>query len=299
MNKAVFVLIGIAVLALSCTRTEQPQAAPFVIFADLGGNDDVKTTLYDPDTGFTSTIGEETGAFAFTPNDQIKTNGGSGMYVGTTQSSKKSGDFVMEDGYVVTLSQAMTYVGFPAAMVLEVVPATGRVKGVSFTLPHSYSFEEVGGADPNTAKVPCPMMGDLKPPYTSSSLKHVAAMLRFRLTNVAAGSISFNFESYVTGSTDYIQTSTAYDGGIREEGLLEKTRGKTITVTGVPDVPTGSYIFISLPVPTRTLPQNISVTNQANAGASENRSAFIQGFSTPMQRAHFRKLGVSFTKTSD
>ena len=115
-------------------------------------------------------------------------------------------------------------------------------------------------------------------------------MVRIKLTNIAAGTVSFAFPTNVTGTTtiddpsveDPISSITADFSGA----------GKVITISNVPETTVGNYIFITLPVPTGTAPENIYVTNEP-ANGRKKRIKTIVGSSTPLTRAQGYKLASS------
>lgn len=92
-----------------------------------------------------------------------------------------------------------------------------------------------------------------------------------------AGSLTFTFPTNVTGISNIIQP-TPSSSGITTSGLVSNT-GKTITVTGVPEVGISQFICITLPVPVGTVPNNIVVSNQPEDGSSP-RSKTVSGSST-------------------
>lgn len=231
-----------------------------------------------------ATLAESDGAFAFSSGDAIKIFNGTGTYSGTTTSTSGSGSFTMEDGFT---DAGSGYAGFPASMVSSI-----DENGVKFNLPDSYAFDEVGSTDANAAKVPCPMVGT----YTacsSISLKQVGAVIRFRITNVAAGSLIFTFPTNVTGTlTNSIQTPSGTSDGILVGNLT--SAGKVISVSDVPAVSSG-YIYVTLPVPTETVPQNIIVSNIPAAGG-DKLSAIFKGSSTNLLRAGGLKVGAQLAE---
>lgn len=272
MKKTVlFILAGVVALFASCAKEKDNQRAEDPVYV---------TVSMDPETK--ATLAEADGAFAFSSGDAIKIWDGSGLYSGTTTSTSNSGDFAMESGFDVSGSG---FAGFPASLVSDI---TGS--GVTFALPSTYPYDEVGGADPDAAKVISPMIGT----YTSGgkiSLKQAGAVIRLRLTNVAAGSVTFTFGTNVTG-TCTITTPSGTNDGILPSGLGDP--GKSITVTDVPAVTSGDYIYITIPVPTKVKPQNIAVTNAATSG--DNRIALVVGSGTALNRAGGYKKGVALTE---
>jgi hypothetical protein len=161
-------------------------------------------------------------------------------------------------------------------------------------LPTSYEYAEVGGADPNASKVPCPMMATYNSASASLLFKQVGAVVRFRVTNCAAGSLTFTFPTAVTG-TATVATTPKTPGA---DGITSLTSaGNSITVTDVPAVASDSYIYITLPVINGTAPQNILVTNTPN-NAGTLRTASLPGTSTALSRAGGYKLGVALEEVT-
>ena len=269
MKKTVlFILAGIVALLASCVKETEHQRVEGPVYITVSMDPETKATLADSD-----------GAFAFSSGDAIKIYDGNGVFSGTTTSTTNSGNFAMDSGFAST---GFGYAGFPASLVSNI---TGS--GVTFVLPSSYSYTDVGGADPDAAKVISPMIGT----YTGGgkiSLKQAGAVLRFRLTNVAAGSITFTFGVNVTGSCT-ITTPSGTDEGILPSHLSQA--GKTITVVDVPAVTTGNYIYITLPVPTGVKPENIAVFNASDYG--NNHIAFIMSSETPLNRACGYKSNIA------
>lgn len=296
-KNVLFLLAGLVIIAFSCTQIteltpeEQIPSGPVTITVNM-----------DPETK--ATLAEETGAFAFSSGDAIKIFNGSSVYTGTTTSTANSGSFTMEEGFTA----GSGFAGFPASMVSSI-----DGNGVVFTLPDKYAFEEVGSTNADAAKVPCPMIGT----YTagnSISLKQAGAVIRFRITNVAAGSLVFIFPTNVTGTTNALTTpASASDKGILASNLTgagylsyqPKNSGytyhslanNTITVIGVPNVENGNYIYITLPVPAETKPQNITVMN-VSSSSDNNRKAILTGVNEALSRAGGHKMGVTLDLVS-
>ena len=232
----------------------------------------------DPETR--TTVSETTGAISFSCGDAIKIYNGTGTYTGITQDASTAAQFSMEKGFSASGSG---FAGFPADLVSGITSS-----GVSFTLPDTYGFARVGGEEANKADVPCPMVGN----YAGGgiSLKPACALVRFYLTGIKAGTIVFTFPTNVTGSTTAIATPTGTNDGITSLS----NGGKTVTVTDVPDAPKGRYVYITLPVPTGTKPQNIKVVNSA-ADGSTTLMAAVTGSSASLARAAGHKvMNISF-----
>ena len=232
----------------------------------------------DPETR--TTVSESTGAISFSCGDAIKIYNGTGTYTGITQDASTAAQFSMQKGFSASGSG---FAGFPADLASGITSS-----GVSFTLPDTYGFARVGGEEANKADVPCPMVGN----YAGGgiSLKPACALVRFYLTGIKAGTIVFTFPTNVTGSTTAIATPTGTNDGITSLS----NGGKTITVTDVPDAPKGRYVYITLPVPTGTKPQNIKVIN-IPADDSMTLMAAVPGSSTSLARAAGHKvMNISF-----
>ena len=253
-----------AVSLFSCQRENVPQKEQVP-----SGPVSIDVTI-DQETR--TSVSETSGAITFTEGDGIKIFNGTGVYKGITQSTESSGMFVMEDGF----SAGSGYAGFPADFVTDITSG-----GVTFNLPTTYRYSQVGGSSANSAKVPCPMVGT----YSGAgiSLKPVCALVRFYLTNVAAGTLSFTFRSPVTG------TATVTTPSGTNDGILQNDLGNanaTITVTGVPKVEDGDVIYITIPVPVGTAPQNVVVRNASADGTADPRFALMTGIGQALERGH-------------
>ena len=238
------------------------------------------TASMDPETK--ATLAEDNGAFAFSNGDAIKVCNESGTFSGTTTSTENSGTFAMAAGFDGSTDGIA---GFPASLVSAMTSSS-----VTFTLPTSYDYSEVGDTDPNTAKVPCPMIGSYNGTTKKVTLKQAGAVVRFRLTNVAAGTLSFSFSSNVTGKVSPLSAIVSVeDKGILASNFITGTYnqpGSTITVSGVPTVSKGQYIYITLPVPTETAPNDILVVN-------DTKMLALAGTSDQISRAGGYKLSVA------
>lgn len=251
------------------------------------------TASIDPETK--STLNDGTGAFAFSSGDAIMVRNNSGAFSGTTTSTGNSGTFAMAAGFD---GGTDGIAGFPASLVSAMTSST-----VTFTLPTTYEYSEVGSGDPvdknnadantdaaNAAKVPCPMIGSYDGATKIVTLKQAGSVVRFRLTNVAAGTLSFSFSSNVTGKVKPLSAiASVEDKGILADNFIIDTYshpGSTITVTGVPTVDKGQYIYITLPVPTETAPNDILVVNNT-------KMLSLTGSSDLLSRAGGYKLSVA------
>ena len=235
-----------------------------------------------------ATLAESNGVnFAFSNGDAIKIYDGTDVFSGTTESTENTGDFEMAAGFN---GAGSGLAGFPASLVSTITSS-----GVTFIMPASYEYAAVGGTDANAAKVPCPMMGSYTGAGNEISLKQAGAVIRFRVTNIAAGSLSFTFPTAVTGQVTLTEVPDEPGEGILVANFVDNYYvhpGNTITVTGLEDVADGSYIYITLPVPTATEPHEILVTNTPDDGSLLTRMVAIEGSSTGLNRARGYKLAV-------
>lgn len=279
---------GVVVLFAACTKKEveapaenqQPEvvkSTPVYITAGI-----------DPETT-KSTLDEDTGAFGFTASDVIKIWDGTAMEqsesVAPDGSDVSKATIAFPAGFDEDGTASGWFTAFPASLVSNI-----EADGVTFTLPASYTYDEVGHTTANYSSVPCPMIGT----YTHGegiSYKQAGAVIRIRLTNLAAGSLTFMFSSPVTGTMKLTEVSTEES---TTAGLFANEMtgtGTTITVTNTPDVADGNYIFITLPVPSGTAPYEIAVINECN-NASGTRMAAIKGNDTPLNRKGGWKLSA-------
>ena len=240
-----------------------------------------------------ATLNETSGAFAFSAGDAIKVYNGTGTYASTGVNINDGvAVFTMADGFENTGSG---FAAFPAGIVDGI---TGS--GVTFTLPSSYTYAQVGGLDPasdanaSLAAVPCPMIAAFSA-GNELVFKQAGAVIRIRITECVAGSITFTFTSKVTGTVTLASVPSTADGGILAANLSDG--GYSITVTGVPEVTTGNYIFITLPVPTGTDPLNVGIWNHGSFG---NKVATLRN-ATPvsLNRAGGYKRGASLTDVKE
>ena len=274
MKKNLYIILaGVVALASSCVK----ETEKFIDDAPKPGTVCI-TVKMDPETK--ATIAEADGAFRFSEGDVIKIFDGSAVKSGATTSTENTGSFAMEDGFN---EGGSGYAGFPGSLVSDIT-----AEGVVFTLPTSYEYAAVGNSDPDAAKVPVPMIGT----YTGGSdisLKQAGALIRFRVTNVAAGTLTFTFPTNVTGTLETaITTPSGTNDGILAANLTNA--GKTITVTDVPETASGNYIYITLPVPTGTATAGIKVVNNSD---SRMGMAMPSGNGVGLNRAHGYKMSVS------
>lgn len=281
MKKSLYILVAAsaaAILLASCAKEvesvpTEDNNGPVYITANI-----------DPETK--ATLAEGNGAFAFSSGDVIKVCNESGAFSGTTTSTTDEGTFVMEDGFIGSTNGIA---GFPASIVSDMT-----VGSVTFILPASYEYAAVGGADPDAAKVPSPMIGSYNGTTKRVSLKQAGSVVRFRVTNIKAGSLSFTFPQMVTGQVTLSAVPSGTSDGILATGL--STAGNTITVSNVPAVADGSYIYITLPVPTATVPNEILVTNTPSDPSLDIRMQSLKKsdpIPAALNRAGGWKWGVS------
>ena len=276
MKKISYIIFASALLlgATSCGK-EAPKevSGPVTITASIA--DETKATLSDSD-----------GKFAFTTTDAIKVYNGTGTYSSTSTVVDGDGNatFTMADGFTDTGSGL-------AAMPAGIVTAING-SSVTFNLPTSYTYSQVGGADASAANVPCPMIAS----FTGGqdlSFKQAGSFVRFRIKECVAGDITFTFTSPVTGSVTVTGVPSAEDEGIHSTGLT----GYSITVTDVPAVTGSEVLFITLPVPVGTDPLNVGIWNH---NTFNDKVATLRN-ATPisLNRAGGYKRGASLTDVED
>lgn len=271
-----FILAGALLLsAVSCNNELEPgqetvnPAGPVILTA----------TIVDETTK--ATVSESDGSFAFSALDAIRVFDGTATYGGTTTLGGVSAEFTMEDEFNAA---GAGLAAFPSALVSAIPSASS----VTFKLPSSYSYADVGGADADAAKTPVLMVAAKEAGSTSLSFKQVASLVRFRVTNCQAGVLHFTFTSYVTGTAEL--TSVVPGSTEITAANLSGTKSMTVAVTGVPAVASGGFIYITLPVPVGTDPMNVQVVNR---GATSVSSATLSGTAVSLERAGGRKRGVT------
>ena len=290
-TRAAWLAAALAAMSLlsACQREESPQT----IEQTPSGPVSIPVAI-DQEATRTS-VSEMTGAISFSMGDKLVISDGEKLYKGITSSTSTSGMFVMEDGFVSDRYEDFdfhaTFAGFPADMVSSISLSTTN-SAVQYNLPNSYWFNQVGGMDFNTAKVPCPM-GGLYHAGGGISLKPVCSIVRFYITNVAAGTITFTFPTAVTGKALVCPATADELSGtglassrpteIQASGLTSS--GKTVTIYDVPATKPGESLCITIPVPAGTVPQNIVVTNDP-ADESLKRLASITGSSQSLVSGH-------------
>ena len=255
-------------------------AAPVTLKASIASEGGSKATLND-DSGIFSFSGTD-------PKDVIKVYNGTGVYSSTdVEVNDAEATFTMESGFA---DEGTGFAAFPAGIV-----GTISTSGVTFNLPDTYTYAQVGGTDPSAARVPCPMMASFTG-GSKLSFKQAGAIIRFRITGCVEGSITFTFTAIVTGAVTLASVPSGDNGGILSANLSGSGAGYSITVTGVPEVTSGNYIYITLPVPTGTDPMNVGVWNH---GSSVNKVATLSGTAAALSRAEGRKKGVTLKDVKD
>ena len=288
MKKSLYTLVAAsAVVALLAACAKEVESVP----TDDNNGPVYITASINQETK--STLNETSGVFAFSNGDAIKVCNDSGTHSGTTESTTNSGTFAMEAGFNGSTDGIA---GFPASLVKEM-----DKNSVTFTIPTNYDYSAVGSGDPvaaaggndaaSAAKVPCPMMGSYDSDSKKVTLMQCGAIIRFRVTEIAAGSLSFSFPDYVTGDVK-IETvpNPGDEDGITARDFIVKSPyifpGNTVTINSVPDVGENEYIYISLPVPTKADLSEILITNTPSVGTLPSRMVAISGPDSGPVRAH-------------
>lgn len=277
MKKTLYLILAGTLLfgAISCNR----ELEPWQKTDDPAGPVILTATIADETTK--ATVSESDGSFAFSPLDAIRVFDGTATYAGTTAIGGVSAEFAMEDGFDAA---GAGLAAFPSALVTAIPSASS----VTFNLPSSYSYVDVGGTDADAAKAPVLMVAAKAAGSTSLSFKQVASLVRFRVTNCQAGVLHFTFTSNVTGTAELTGIVPGTTGITASN--LSGTRSMTIAVTEVPAVTSGSYIYITLPVPVGTDPMNVQVVN---LGATSVSSTTLSGTAISLERAGGHKRGVT------
>ena len=285
--KALFNTIFAGALIVCCASCSKESVSP-VVEPDQGLDFSVPVSLkarIANDPGSKATLGEATGAFTFSNTDAIKVYNGSDTYESASVSISGSvATFKMPVGF----ADGSGFAAFPASSVSGI-----NGEGVTFNLPSSYTYSQVGGTDPDAALVPCPMIAS----YSAGNelvFKQAGAIVRFLVTNCLAGDLTFTFTSPVTGSVTLNAVPSGTDDGILSANLT--SQGYSITVTGVPAVSGSESFYITLPVPTGTDPINVGVWNK---GESANRVVTKSGTAVPLARAGGRKRSAPLVDVKD
>lgn len=265
-----FLLMGVTAVAASCTEESAPvPSGPVSLQARIA--DETRATLND-----------DSGLFAFSSGDAIKVCNGSGIYLSTGVTvDGTSASFTMDAGFTDSGSGLAAY---PAAIVSGITSSS-----VTFTLPTSYTYDQVGRTDPSTSQVPCPMIAA----YTAGNdlvFKQAGAVVRFRVKECLGGTLTFTFKSQVTGTVTLTSVPTGTNDGILADNFKDKNGGYSITVTDVPEVTGDAYFYVTLPVPVGTDPINVSVWND---GYEAGKFKTLTGTPVSLQRAGGYKRGVT------
>ena len=277
-------LLGAMAIAASCTQeNESVPSGPVSLKARIA--DETRATLSEAD-----------GKFAFSSGDVIKVFNGSAVYASTSVDVQETtASFTMEGGFTDTGSG---FAAYPAAIVSGITSS-----GVTFTLPTTYTYAQVGGTDPSASQVPCPMVAA----YTAGQdlvFKQAGAVVRFRVKDWLAGTLTFTFKSQVTGTVTVAGVPSGTNAGNKTEtfiGILadnfsnDTEGGYSITVTGVPAPSGTNFLYITLPVPVGTDPVNVSVWND---GSSAGRFGPLTGEPVPLNRAGGYKRSVALQERS-
>lgn len=284
MSKTRCILLAVSVLVMfACEKNAGP-----VSNTQSGVGSKVLSVIIDSENGTKATLADGNGTFRFTSGDAIKVHNGT-EYTGTTVSNSNSGSFTMPDGFEIDRGGI---VGFPAELVSGITSSS-----VTFTLPTTYTYSQVGSDNPNTCRAMAPMVGVYDAPVSGHpqvTLKQAGSVVRFKLTNIAAGRVSFTFSSKVTGEVTLSSPNPGSWGA--GSGILAgnlSTEGSTITVNGVPDVADGTeYVYITLPVPTGTAPNEILVINTPDDGSIAYRQIDLDTGASALSRAQGRKISA-------
>ena len=274
-NKSYILLLGALTLAASCAKeAAQPTpSAPVTLKAVIA--DETKATLDDG-----------TGAFAFSSTDEIILSNGSGVYTSDHTELSQDGStatFTMSAGFEKT---GAGFAAYPASSVSEITASS-----VTFTLPTSYTYEEVGGTDRSASQVPCPMIASFNASNDQMVFKQAGSVIRFRIKNCLEGTLTFTFKSQVTGTVTL--TAEPKDNiGIHADNFQNKNGGYSIQVTGVPAVTGTQAFYVNLPVPIGTDPINVTVWNEGE-GESGGKFKNLSGNPVSLARADGYKRGVN------
>lgn len=294
-NKKIYLVLAFTAMFFiaACDNTEKPDDVP------TDGSVYVKVSV-DPENGTKATIAENGGEFAFNKGDQIKIYDGTALYTGTTYVQTNEGVFLVPDAF--NLASGAGFAGFPARLVSNITAS-----GVTFSLPSSYSFSEVGGAysDPSTDKprIITPMMGTYNSSTTGNhiTLKQAGSMVRFLLakTGIGPGTLEFLFHNNVTGSVTLAATPSGSTG---ISSLAGGGPAIAVTVSQAEWDATYpyDYIYVSLPVPIGTRVDNstnvVYITwTSASAGTTKTGTAIGPEVPVTLSRAQAYRLSASIT----
>lgn len=295
--KKIISYMGVLAVLAACQQEkelvpeETVSAGPVILSATVEDND-VKAT-----------ITEETGAFAFSAGDIILVWNGTKSYYGTASQSGTKVNFTMDNGFDPEQKGFAAFPGYKASFESS--------DKVDFTLPQEYDFIDVGAISdeairdglyylnypvgPDNGKVPCPMIayynGDGK-----LNFRHVGALVRFRITNTSADTgnkaledLIFTFTTPVTGGFSMDSVPTGPNEGVHASDLGGSDKGYSITVKNVPKTNAGQYVYITLPVPVDTDPNNVSIFQVARRRITKT----LHGTPGSLKRASGYKVGAS------
>ncbi|MBO6168780.1 MAG: hypothetical protein J6O51_02290 [Bacteroidales bacterium] len=280
--------------AVSCVNELDP-------VSDGEGNDGPVILSATVEDNTKAIVKEDSGAFEFSAEDQILVWNGIKGYYGTTSQGGAKADFTMEKGFDPELKGFAAFPHNRASF-----PNESRV---DFSFPQTYKFLEVGSISdnaireglsinfpvgPDHGKVPCPMIayynGDGK-----LNFRHVGALVRFRITNTSADTATkaledlvFTFTTPVTGDFSMSRVPTGPNEGVHASDIT-KYVGYSITVTEVPKTTAGQYVYITLPVPVDTDPNNVGIFQVASRRIIKT----LHGTPVSLKRADGYKVGTS------
>ena len=279
MKKNSLIFAGVLVILAACQQEkellseETGSAGPVILSATV--EDNTKAT-----------IAEETGAFAFSAMEQICIRNGNRTLMGTTVKGGTQANFRMDSRFN---PQLKGFAAYPSTAVTFI-----QDNYITFRYPGSYEFSEVGGYDPDTAPVPCPMVayynGDGK-----LNFRHVGALVRFKLTNTSYASVLpkdmiFTFTTPVSGNMDLTSVPTSADEGVVGSGLEDPCYSIVVHNVPITDASKGQYLYITLPVPVGTDPNHVNIFQRLEY---RRRSTLVYKEAAPLKRAQGYKVGTS------
>lgn len=293
MRKTTNILAFVAVLLAACTKPVNPA----VINED--GSVDI-TVVIDSENSTKATLAETGGAFAFTSGDAIAIGTDHGAFTGSNVFAGNE-DLNTFRVYGLNVKTDVGLAAYPAGMVTAISNTN-----VTFTLPRSYTYSEVGSSDPDACPTPVPMIGSFNGPSATKNkvtFKQAGSVIRFKVTECQAGTLTFTFATKVTGNAT-INMSTINNGEIADtdEGIiasgLSYYEGQIITVSNVPVATSLAPIYITLPIPSGTAPSGIVVTNTPQ-NAGQERLVTLTGSATPLNRAGGYKISLALTGATE
>lgn len=287
------IMAGMVMLFAACNKEKTPDV---VVHED--GSVDI-TVVIDQEDGTKATLSDPsgssvTGVFAFSSGDAIAIGTSKGMFTG---SNAFGGNADVNKFRVYGLNNTSDdgLVAFPADIVTDISNTS-----ISFTLPSSYTFSEVGNASAASCLTPVPMIGT----YTHGNkvtMKQAGAVVRFRFqpSQIGTGSIRFQFGSNVTGDVTLSSPTPASSSGTIS--TLTGSTGSTITVSISSDeystFSEREYIYITLPVPAGTrIDDSTHPVLVTYTGPSTTKTGTIAPAAKPsLSRAHGYRASVSVT----